>query len=110
MILWGALAALLSFVHSAVAQQCLWSAPGLVARWRGENDLTDQSGFAHHGSGQGISYSSTSNGSIPLDDLVAYYPLDGNAQDASDSLLHGQVVGATATVDRFGNPAGAMPL
>lgn len=35
--------------------------------------------------------------------LVAYYPFDGNANDASSNLNHGTVNGATLTTDRFGN-------
>lgn len=35
--------------------------------------------------------------------LVAYYPFNGNANDASGNGLNGTVVGATLTTDRFGN-------
>jgi alpha-tubulin suppressor-like RCC1 family protein len=35
--------------------------------------------------------------------LVAYYPFNGNANDASDNSNDGTVDGATLTVDRFGN-------
>lgn len=35
--------------------------------------------------------------------LVAYYPLDGNAEDASGSRRHGVVQGAVPVQDRFGN-------
>ena len=39
-----------------------------------------------------------------LDDgLVAHYPFDGNANDASGNGNHGTVSGATLTEDRFGN-------
>lgn len=37
------------------------------------------------------------------DGLIAYYPFDGNAQDASGNGNHGVVHGATLTEDRFGN-------
>ena len=37
------------------------------------------------------------------DGLVAYYPFDGNANDASGNGNHGVVHGATPTTDRFGN-------
>ncbi|TGO02513.1 hypothetical protein PN36_23830 [Candidatus Thiomargarita nelsonii] len=37
------------------------------------------------------------------DGLVAYYPFDGNAQDASGNGNHGTVNGATLTEDRFGS-------
>ena len=40
----------------------------------------------------------------PLDyGLVAYYPFNGNANDESGNGNHGQVNGATLTIDRFGN-------
>ena len=35
--------------------------------------------------------------------LVAYYPFNGNANDASGSGFNGAVIGATLTTDRFGN-------
>jgi hypothetical protein len=37
------------------------------------------------------------------DGLVAYYPFNGNADDASGNGNHGLVHGATLTPDRFGN-------
>jgi hypothetical protein len=39
--------------------------------------------------------------------LVAYYPFDGNANDASSNSNHGTVDGATLTEDRFGNTSSA---
>ena len=42
-----------------------------------------------------------------LQGLVAYYPFDGNARDASGNGHHGSVRGAAPTVDRHGNTAGA---
>jgi hypothetical protein len=39
--------------------------------------------------------------------LVAYYPFNGNAQDASGNNNHGTVLGATLTSDRKGNPNNA---
>lgn len=63
--------------------------------------------------------SSTGNNCSPAEDtvqvvvqgdsqgLVAYYPFDGNARDASGNGHHGSVRGATPTVDRHGNTAGA---
>jgi Concanavalin A-like lectin/glucanases superfamily len=35
--------------------------------------------------------------------LVAYYPFNGNANDASNNGNNGTVIGATLTADRFGN-------
>ena len=40
--------------------------------------------------------------------LVAYYPLDGDATDASGNGHDGLVYGATPTTDRFGRANGAM--
>lgn len=45
---------------------------------------------------------------IPTSGLVAYYPLDGNANDASGNGYHGFVYGATFTSNRFGNPEKAI--
>ena len=39
--------------------------------------------------------------------LVAYYPFNGNANDASGNGNDGTVTAATLTVDRFGNPNSA---
>ncbi|MEP1779247.1 LamG-like jellyroll fold domain-containing protein, partial [Reichenbachiella sp.] len=36
-------------------------------------------------------------------DYIAYYPFSGNANDESANALHGNVVGASLTADRFGN-------
>jgi len=42
------------------------------------------------------------------DGLVAYYPGDGNAQDASGNAHHGKVEGSTWATDRHGTPNGAF--
>jgi hypothetical protein len=39
--------------------------------------------------------------------LIAYYPFDGNANDASGNGLNGTVFNATLAPDRFGNGASA---
>ncbi len=44
---------------------------------------------------------------IPTNGLVAYYPFNGNALDASGSGNDGTVNGATLATDRFGNPNSA---
>ena len=41
------------------------------------------------------------------DNLVAYYPFNGNANDQSSNGYDGTVYGATLTSDRFGNPGSA---
>jgi hypothetical protein len=41
------------------------------------------------------------------DNLVAYYPFSGNADDQSGNGYDGTVYGATLTSDRFGNPGSA---
>ena len=43
----------------------------------------------------------------PSNGLVAYYPFDGNANDASGNENHGTVVNAILTADRFGSPNSA---
>ena len=40
-------------------------------------------------------------------ELVAFYPFDGSADDASGNDNHGVVNGPTLTIDRFGNPDSA---
>ncbi|MDD3536421.1 MAG: LamG domain-containing protein [Candidatus Cloacimonetes bacterium] len=49
----------------------------------------------------------TSPRNLPTDGLVAHYPLNRNADDASGNGHHGTVYGATLCTDRFGNPHGA---
>jgi hypothetical protein len=44
---------------------------------------------------------------VPTNGLVAYYPFNGNANDASINALNGTNGGATLTTDRFGNPISA---
>ncbi len=41
---------------------------------------------------------------IPTNGLVAWYPFNGNANDASGNGNNGIVYGATLTTDRYGNP------
>ena len=40
--------------------------------------------------------------------LVAYYPLDGNANNASGHGINGLVYNVSPTTDRYGNSSGAM--
>ena len=40
---------------------------------------------------------------LTAQNLVAYYPFNGNANDESANANHGTVNGATLTEDRFGN-------
>jgi len=49
-----------------------------------------------------------SSGTIPTDGLVAYYPFNGNANDASGNNNNGTVYGPTSTADRKGNPNSAF--
>lgn len=44
---------------------------------------------------------------IPTNGLVAYYPLDGNARDASGNGNDGVMNGPVPTTDRFGNASSA---
>ncbi len=45
---------------------------------------------------------------IPTEGLVAYYPFDGDATDASGSGNHGTMIGTVNSPDRFGNSSGAL--
>ncbi len=45
--------------------------------------------------------------SIPSDNLIAYYPFNGNARDESGHKHHGVVNGATLVPDRFERPDSA---
>jgi len=49
----------------------------------------------------------TNDREVPTGNLVAHYPFNGNADDASGNDHHGTVYGATLSTDRFGNPQGA---
>ncbi|MEZ4800337.1 MAG: LamG-like jellyroll fold domain-containing protein [Flavobacteriales bacterium] len=40
---------------------------------------------------------------VSQDQLIGYWPLDGNANDFSENQNHGSIVGAEACNDRFGN-------
>lgn len=42
--------------------------------------------------------------------LLAYYPLDGNANDTSTGNQHATVLGASFVSDRFGNPSSACDM
>ncbi|MNQ11178.1 Internalin-J precursor [compost metagenome] len=42
-------------------------------------------------------------GKIPTNGLIAYYPFSGNANDVSENKSNGSVTGAVLTTDRFGN-------
>ncbi|MDZ4121326.1 MAG: LamG-like jellyroll fold domain-containing protein, partial [Candidatus Cloacimonadaceae bacterium] len=44
---------------------------------------------------------------VPISGLVAYYPLDGNANDLSGNGFHGVATNPLLTADRFGNPNSA---
>jgi hypothetical protein len=44
---------------------------------------------------------------IPRDNLVLYFPFEGEANDASGNGNHGTIHGAVPAEDRFGNRAGA---
>lgn len=46
--------------------------------------------------------------SAPTDGLVAYYPFNGNANDASGNQLHGTLTAVTPTDDIFGNTNSAL--
>jgi hypothetical protein len=45
---------------------------------------------------------------FPMESLVAYYPFDGNAADASGHGHDGQAFGPAMSADRFGMPRSAF--
>jgi hypothetical protein len=47
-------------------------------------------------------------GYVPSEGLVAWYPLDGTAEDLGSQTINGSVLGPTSTIDRWGNAEGAM--
>jgi len=49
----------------------------------------------------------TFQSSFTTNGLIAYYPFNGNANDASGNGINGTVYGATLASDRFGNPNAA---
>ncbi len=51
-----------------------------------------------------VRYFTTRPDTIPVEGLLAYYPFNGNANDASGHGNHCSVVGATASPDRQGTP------
>jgi hypothetical protein len=55
------------------------------------------------GSWQAISPAGFQVIDIPLSGLAAFYPFDGNANDASVNQNHGIVFGATPATDQYGN-------
>jgi hypothetical protein len=85
-----------------------------VVRYSGETDVEVFPGETSHVSLQllpttgNIEITVTWGGSPQ--DLVAYYPCSGNAQDASGNNNHAFVVGAVLTSDRFQNPQSAYSL
>ena len=44
---------------------------------------------------------------VPVTNMLAYYPFNGNANDTSGNDNHSIVQGASLAVDRFGNPDSA---
>ncbi len=55
----------------------------------------------------GVLVATSAPAAVPLDGLVAYYPFNRNANDASGNGNNGVVSSATLTSDRFGNPGSA---
>ena len=55
----------------------------------------------------GVALLSNAHAQSLTDGLVAYYPFNGNANDATGNGHDGTVTGATLTTDRFGQPNAA---
>jgi sugar lactone lactonase YvrE len=67
--------------------------------------VTDNNGNSLTSSAASLSISNVNSGI--WQGLVAYYPFNGNANDATGNGNNGTVNGATLTIDRFGNPSSA---
>jgi hypothetical protein len=67
------------------------------------------SGGGGAGSGGSSTGGSSSGGDVTMG-LVAYYPFDGNADDASGNNHHGNVVGATFGADVGGTAMSALSV
>ncbi len=50
-----------------------------------------------------LSLSMVASAQVPTTGLIGYYPFSGNANDFSGNQYHGNVVGPSLTLDRFGN-------
>ncbi len=82
---------------------------GATARSQAVSGLTNGTEYtfevrAVNSVGQGPASTATAT---PMD-MIAYYPFNGNAQDASGNGYHGTLSGPGPTTDRFGNKAGAI--
>jgi len=75
-----------------------------VADLDGDYDLDVLSGT---GAESRVAWNENQFGETTASNLVAYYPLDGDASDASGNGNDGTINGATLTTDRFGNASSA---
>lgn len=78
---------------------------GATATATVRNGVVDKVSVVHAGSGYAGAPVVTieSPGMAFADGLVAYYPFDGDAHDASGNANHGTLIGTTPAPDRFGN-------
>jgi len=87
---------------------------GAVVRYRGETDVQVQPGQTAQVSLQmlstsgGIQITVTWGTPNPSHGLMAYYPLNGNANDLSGNGNNGVISGAVPTANRHGTPSSAF--
>jgi hypothetical protein len=86
-----------------------WNLNGDVAEWivyKGSLSEADRLAVLNYLQQK---YYSSGTGQAPFtNSLVAYYPFNGNANDATGNGNNGQIVGnVVPSTDRFGNPSGA---
>lgn len=82
-----------------------------ISGYTGHSQATDVGLYFGIASGGGMNFNLVRLTSPVADlheGLVAWWPLDGNAVDASGNGNDGQVLGPVPCEDRFGNPGGAM--
>jgi len=97
---WSASAGSISGTGPAVT----WRAPGSAANDVVRLSVDDGKGGQ---SADSIALEVRDLSVVQTGNLIAYYPLDGSAADATGHGHNGAVNGAVPVNDRFGNPAGA---
>jgi hypothetical protein len=89
---------------SGDSSSIIWTAPSAAGNYYIKCSVDDQhGGIAIDSIGVEVRDFSI----VQTGELAAYYPFNGNANDASGNNNNGTVYGATLTTDRFGNPNSA---
>ena len=91
-----------SIKAQTIGSQIRIGADSTISYWNGSAWITVAPGLP----GQSLQFTNGNNGTssaIPNNGLVAYFPFNGNANDASGNGNNGIIHGAALTTDRFGN-------